>query len=1198
MLILHKNSINRVQKSFLICNKTLDNIPMKMFLLLLLSLSIHIQLLNGQTATDGDYRTRTTGNWNGTSTWQVRTSAAWANTSVAPTTSSNIYIQSGHTLTVNVAVVDCKNINVNNGGVISIGANNLRVSGKLRAYNGAANVIAGTDGTFYSAQSNSTTPATTIITSTSGVGRLSFIGNSRSIFVSGEFGPTTLLFDLFIALNPNQFAAAYTNISASNITIASGTLSMNFFDLRPNSGLNNSGTLTISDAAVLNMGTGLLRRVAADNTAFASFTIAGTGLYKTSVTSNKIWPDAVVTSFSSGSTVELYGSSNNQIIPVAIYGNLTLSGASTKTSAANSTININTKLSIQGAAVFALGSASILVYGTAATLEFRGTSSQSTGTGAPMWPVTNGPSSIRINNSYGVTLNATGGRTVTKDLLLYHGTFTLTSSLKMANGSKITRNSSDAILSGAPVFGSAATDRVSVTLNGKFASSNELKGTVGKVGTLTIGITSRYALIAASQCDDLVLSTSGILADSGFVLTVFGNITGTGSHTGLGKILMSGANKSISGIPLSNIEMSNSAGFTLSGSATISGTLTFTSGTLSIGANTLTIQKLIAGTRTNLLAGSTSSLTISGDAAGIIIPSSVTNLKNLSVSNTAGVSTEGNIGITNGTANITGFLILGSHNMTQLGISSLTGAGTLEFNGALATQIGSYNVNTFQPSSTYIFNGTAQSVPSGTYGGITINGGGSSLIGDITVNGTLALNGILNVGAHDLTIYSPITITPTKLTTDQTSGLTVNGNLPNVHIPSSVSQLSNLTINNSNITSADGNIRVRNLYTQSNGFLNLGVNILEIGQSAIITGDIVRTGGAVRGAIKRWFANTTTSDKIFPLDNGFGAYSQAKISFTGAPSTGGSLTAIFHNSGSGLLPIGPNGTNRYIVASELHINIVNIAPQYWSILSGDGLTGGIYNLDLTGDAIPNVLDLRYVTLIKRINSVNPWAWLNTNYSATTGSNLNPVLHIKSGTSFSDFGVGGNTDNLLPIELASFTSSVIENDVTLNWTTNFERNNSGFDIERKSTALNWVKIGNIEGHGTINTPSDYTFDDRNLSAGKFDYRLKQIDFNGNTKYYVSTNQVVIGTPGNYVLSQNFPNPFNPSTTISYELPNSNFVTLSVFDSRGKKIVELVNENQEAGFYSVLFNASNFASGIYFYKIQAADFSATKKLMLVK
>jgi hypothetical protein len=1197
MLILHKNSINRVQKSFLICNKTLDNIPMKMFLLLLLSLSIHIQLLNGQTATDGDYRTRTTGNWNGTSTWQVRTSAAWANTSVAPTTSSNIYIQSGHTLTVNVALVDSKNININNGGVISIGANNLRVSGKIRAYNGAANVIAGTDGTFYSAQSNSTTPANTIITSTSGVGRLSFIGNTRSITVSGEFGYAAIRFDLFISFSQNQSANAYTVISAANINVASGTLSMNNFDLCPDVGLNNSGTLTISDGAVLQMGTGYLKRFSTNNSAFASFTINGNGFFRTANISAFMWPIDVVTSFSAGSTVELYGSST-QTIPHAVYGNLTLSGASTKTSAANSTININTKLSIQGAAVFALGSASILVYGTAATLEFRGTSSQSTGTGAPMWPVTNGPSSIIINNSYGVTLNATGGRTVTKDLLLYHGTFTLTSFLKMANDSKITRNSSDAILSGAPVFGNAATDRVSVTVNGKFASSNELKGTVGKVGTLTIGITSRYALIAASQCDDLVLSTFGILADSGFVLTVFGNITGTGSHTGLGKILMSGANKTVSGISLSNVEMSNSAGFTLSGSATILGTLTFTSGTLSIGANTLTIQKLIAGTRTNLLAGTTSSLTISGDAAGIIIPSSVTILKNLSVSNTTGVSTEGNIAITNGTANITGFLILGNHNMTQSGISSFTGAGTLQFNGALATQIGSYNVNTFQPSSTYIFNGTSQSVPAGTYGGITINGGGSSLIGDITVNGTIALNGILTVGANNLTIYSPITITPTKLITDQTSGLTVNGYLPNVHIPSSVSQLSNLTINNSNITSADGNIRVRNLYTQSNGFLNLGVNILEIGQSAIITGDIVRTGGAVRGAIKRWFANTTTSDKIFPLDNGFGAYSQAKISFTGAPSTGGSLTAIFHNSGSGLLPIGPNGTNRYIVASELHINIVNIAPQYWSILSGDGLTGGIYNLDLTGDAIPNVLDLRYVTLIKRINSVNPWAWLNTNYSATTGSNLNPVLHIKSGTSFSDFGVGGNTDNLLPIELASFTSSVIENDVTLNWTTNFEQNNSGFDIERKSTALNWVKIGNIAGHGTINTPSDYTFDDRNLSAGKFDYRLKQIDFNGNTKYYVSTNQVVIGTPGNYVLSQNFPNPFNPSTTISYELPKSNFVSLKVYDMMGKEVANLVNQTQDAGFYSVLFNASDFASGIYFYKIQAADFSATKKLMLVK
>jgi hypothetical protein len=90
----------------------------------------------------------------------------------------------------------------------------------------------------------------------------------------------------------------------------------------------------------------------------------------------------------------------------------------------------------------------------------------------------------------------------------------------------------------------------------------------------------------------------------------------------------------------------------------------------------------------------------------------------------------------------------------------------------------------------------------------------------------------------------------------------------------------------------------------------------------------------------------------------------------------------------------------------------------------------------------------------------------------------------------------------------------------------------------------------------------------------------------------------GKPTEFALDQNYPNPFNPATMISYQLPKAAQVTLKVFDILGNEVQTLVNQEQDAGYYDVRFNAGQLVSGIYVYTIQAGDFKATKKLMLVK
>ncbi|MBN8569829.1 MAG: T9SS type A sorting domain-containing protein [Ignavibacteria bacterium] len=194
----------------------------------------------------------------------------------------------------------------------------------------------------------------------------------------------------------------------------------------------------------------------------------------------------------------------------------------------------------------------------------------------------------------------------------------------------------------------------------------------------------------------------------------------------------------------------------------------------------------------------------------------------------------------------------------------------------------------------------------------------------------------------------------------------------------------------------------------------------------------------------------------------------------------------------------------------------------------------------------------------------------------------------------------STTTPLPVELASFISSVNKNNVQLNWSTISETNNKGFSIERTKVSENlWNEIKFINGAGSTTNPATYSFEDKNLATAKYKYRLKQVDFNGNYKYYDLQNEVEIGVPAKFELSQNYPNPFNPTTKINFSLPLDTKVLLKVYDLTGRELSTLVNgELKPAGYYSVEFNGSGFASGLYIYRIQTDKESVSKKMVLVK
>ncbi len=186
---------------------------------------------------------------------------------------------------------------------------------------------------------------------------------------------------------------------------------------------------------------------------------------------------------------------------------------------------------------------------------------------------------------------------------------------------------------------------------------------------------------------------------------------------------------------------------------------------------------------------------------------------------------------------------------------------------------------------------------------------------------------------------------------------------------------------------------------------------------------------------------------------------------------------------------------------------------------------------------------------------------------------------------------------VPVEFISFNAAGSDGVVNLNWITATETNNKGFRIERRdNVSKEWNQIGFVNGKGTFTQKSEYSFSDVNPLTGTSYYRLKQLDFNGSFTYSKSleVNSMAIS----FSLEQNYPNPFNPSTTIQYHTSNRGKVILKVYDLTGREVADLLNENQDAGIHSVVFNASTLASGVYVYKLFTRDYSAAKKLLLLK
>ena len=228
------------------------------------------------------------------------------------------------------------------------------------------------------------------------------------------------------------------------------------------------------------------------------------------------------------------------------------------------------------------------------------------------------------------------------------------------------------------------------------------------------------------------------------------------------------------------------------------------------------------------------------------------------------------------------------------------------------------------------------------------------------------------------------------------------------------------------------------------------------------------------------------------------------------------------------------------------------------------------------------------------------------YTRTSYNSNNTQYSFTAAASIVDIPTSGTT--ALPVELTSFSATAQNKAVNLSWKTATEVNNYGFEVERiRNEELgirNWSKVGFVNGAGNSNSPKEYSFTDKSAASGKYLYRLKQLDNDGQYSYSKEV-EVDLGTPTAFALEQNYPNPFNPTTSMQYSvssLPNGTvgkqFVTIKVFDMLGREVALLVNGEKEPGTYTAEFATTGLASGTYIYRMQAGEFVQTKKMVILK
>ena len=208
--------------------------------------------------------------------------------------------------------------------------------------------------------------------------------------------------------------------------------------------------------------------------------------------------------------------------------------------------------------------------------------------------------------------------------------------------------------------------------------------------------------------------------------------------------------------------------------------------------------------------------------------------------------------------------------------------------------------------------------------------------------------------------------------------------------------------------------------------------------------------------------------------------------------------------------------------------------------------------------------------------------------------------------------GGSTSEFsmnpisLPVEMASFEAVQDAGTVRLTWATASEANNAGFHVQHRradaaakgATTPPWTSAGFVPGHGTTTEARSYMHRVEGLAPGRYQFRLKQVDHDGATGYSPEV-EVTVGVVGEVLLSDAYPNPFNPQTQFTLAVAHAQPVRIAVYDALGREVAVLHEGPMAANrTETVTWRAGAVPSGVYFVRAVGERFVQTRRVMLVK
>lgn len=330
---------------------------------------------------------------------------------------------------------------------------------------------------------------------------------------------------------------------------------------------------------------------------------------------------------------------------------------------------------------------------------------------------------------------------------------------------------------------------------------------------------------------------------------------------------------------------------------------------------------------------------------------------------------------------------------------------------------------------------------------------------------------------------------------------------------------------------------------------------------------------------------------------------QMKVRITSTPDASNFLNVYKSGEGNDFVNSGEN----------FPVGVLQRSNILWGIKEfGDVTT----DLEFDYSSIVGAENPATLKVLKRSTPTDDWTDVTSDFTNDTNAK---TFSGTGFTTFSQFSIGGGADNPLPVSINSFLAEESEKAIVINWSTESEFENKGFILERKSENSNiWREIASYKSHTSLkgklfsSTETKYSFADSSVFYYKFyKYRISDESLTGKVTVHseiitASLKQVEESEnnlPKEFSISPAYPNPFNPTTTISYALPKDSEVSIIIFNILGKEIRTLVDDSRLAGYHNIQWNGLNnkgsfVGTGVYFAKIEAGIFSKVIKLTMLK